>query len=176
MSKITRPSPLPYSHTCFVCGDANGRGLQVRFHLQGEGVATVFTPAADLEGYPGRVHGGILAALLDETMGWAPCVKHGRFCVAVELTVRYLKSVPAGTTLTVYGEAVGEKRRLWEAEGKVRDDVGTLYARGRGRYFPLSQEETDAVMQILHVEGESLSLGDAISLARQTGSPTRGGG
>ena len=33
-----------------------------------------------------------MAALLDETMGWAPCVTAGRFCLAVEFNVRYLKS------------------------------------------------------------------------------------
>ena len=171
MSEKSRRSPLPYSRTCFVCGDANERGLQVRFYLQGEGVATVFTPERDLEGYPGRIHGGILAALLDETMGWAPCVKYGRFCVAAELTVRYLQAVPAGTMLTIYGEAIGSQRRLWEAEGEVRGQDGTVYARGRGKYFPLSQEETDAVMQILHVEGKQMSLADAIELARTSGRP-----
>jgi len=156
---------LPNYEFCYVCGHANPLGLDVRFRVEGDVVSTRFRPDPMHAGYPGRVHGGILAALLDETMGWAPCVKAGRFCVSVELTIRYLKPVPPDRELVVIGRALDLSRRLWDAEGEIRDDEGVLYARGSGRFFPLSQKETDAVMAQLSVDGERMSLTEALARA-----------
>ena len=159
---------LPNYELCYVCGHANPRGLNVRFRVEGETVTTRFRPDPMHAGYPNRLHGGVIAALLDETMGWAPCVRAGRFCVAVELNVRYLKPAPPSLELTVTGRTESMAGRIWEATGEVTDDAGTVYARGKGRYFPLSMEETDAVMELLTVDGERMSLAEAIS--RATGS------
>jgi uncharacterized protein (TIGR00369 family) len=160
---------LPNYELCYVCGHANPLGLNVRFHVEGDTVTTRFRPDPMHAGYPGRLHGGVIAALLDETMGWAPCVIAGRFCVAVELNVRYLKSAPPERELRISGRADTVSGRIWEASGDVTDDEGTVYARGKGRYFPLSQEETDAIMALLTVNGEHLTLAEAI--ARATGAP-----
>src|SRR5437762_2553943 len=87
---------LPNFERCFVCGDKNAAGLAVRFQTDGERVRTTFTPREAQMGYRGITHGGVLAALLDETMGWAPVLLYRRFCVSVEITVQYLKPVPIG--------------------------------------------------------------------------------
>lgn len=159
------PGQLPNYELCYVCGHANPLGLNVRFQLQGDVVATRFRPSPMHAGYPGRLHGGVIAALLDETMGWAPCVVAGRFCLAVELNVRYVKSAPPDRELLVTGRATVVEGRIWEAVGEVRDGDGTVYAKGKGRYYPLSQEETDAVMAVLTLHGEHLTLSEAISRA-----------
>ncbi len=160
--------PLPNYELCYVCGHANPMGLNVRFRLDGERVITRFRPDPLHAGYPGRLHGGVLAALLDETMGWAPCVLAGRFCVAVELNVRYLKPAPPDSEYLIIGRAESSSGRIWEASGEVTDDAGNVYARGRGRYYPLSLEETNAVMAMLTVDGERMTLAEAI--AQATGS------
>lgn len=162
---------LPNYELCYVCGHANPLGLNVRFQVEGDTVTTRFCPDPMHSGYPGRVHGGILAALLDETMGWAPCVAAGRFCLAVELNVRYLKSAPPGTELIVTGRAESTTGRIWEASGDITDADGAVYARGRGRYYPLSPEETDAVMALLTVYGEHMSLSEALARATGQGEP-----
>ena len=156
---------LPNYELCYVCGHANPLGLNVRFRVEGEAVMTRFRPSAMHAGYPGRLHGGIIAALLDETMGWAPCVVAGRFCLAVELNVRYVRSAPPDVELIVTGRSVSVEGRIWEAAGEVTDDAGTVYARGKGRYFPLSDAETEAVMAVLTLEGERLTLAEAIARA-----------
>jgi len=94
-------------------------------------------------------HGGILAALLDETMGWAPAVANRRFCVTLELTIRYLKPAPIGAELEIRGWKTSDTRRIWEADGEIRDMEGILYARGAGRYMPLSDERTREVAEML---------------------------
>jgi len=164
-SALTVADPLPNYELCYVCGHANPLGLNVRFRIEGEAVTTRFTPQAMHAGYPGRVHGGILAALLDETMGWAPCLRGGRFCLAVELNVRYVKSAPPDRELIVTGRCDSIEGRIWEASGEITDESGTVYARGKGRYFPLSGEETAAVMALLTVNGEHLSLPEAVARA-----------
>ena len=164
--EMTDPSsPLPNYELCYVCGHANPLGLNVRFRVREGEVYTRFRPDRLHAGYPGRLHGGVIAALLDETMGWAPCVAAGRFCVAVELNIRYLKPASPQTELIVTGRADAQGGRIWEASGEVTDDAGTVYARGKGRYFPLSQEETDAVMALLTVDGEHMALAEAIRRA-----------
>ena len=157
--------PLPNYKFCYVCGHANPLGLNVRFRIEGDTVVARFQPSDHHTGYPGRIHGGVLAALLDETMGWAPSIAAGRFCLAVELNVRYVKSAPPDRVLLIRGRTESISGRIWEATGEVSDEEGTVYARGRGRFFPLSQEQTDGVMAILTVEGQTMSLAEAIAQA-----------
>lgn len=140
---------LPNFGSCFVCGDRNPAGLGVRFRVEEGTVFATFTPREPHMGYRGITHGGVLAALLDETMGWSPAVRNRRFCVAVEITVRFLKPLPLGTEVVVTGRTVSDSRRIWEAEGEVAGADGQVYARGRGRYVPLSDEETRAVLDYL---------------------------
>jgi len=121
---------LPNSAGCFVCGSANPRGLGVRFEVENGVVTTRFVPHRDHCGYNDRVHGGVMAALLDEVMGWAPSVI---------------------------------KRRLWEARGEIADEAGTVYARGTGKYHPLSDAETQAVMEYLAVDGKTVTLEETLA-------------
>lgn len=153
---------LPNSAGCYVCGGRNPRGLGVRFDVEGEVVITRFVPHRDHCGYNDRVHGGIIAALLDETMGWAPSVVKRRFCVAAEISVRYLKPLPIGQAVTVRGEMTADRGRIWEARGEVTDDSGTVYARGTGKYVPLTEQQTRAVMEYLTVGGRPVSLDEAL--------------
>jgi uncharacterized protein (TIGR00369 family) len=160
--QVTPMPKLPNYKRCYVCGDENPRGLDVRFEVEEGVVRTRFVPHADHQGYHGRVHGGVLSALLDETMGWAPCVAMKRFCVAVELTIRFLKPAAIGKALIVRGEMTADRGRLWEARGEICDEEGRVYARGLGKYFPLSLAETQEVMDMLRLDGRRLSLAEAL--------------
>jgi uncharacterized protein (TIGR00369 family) len=153
---------LPNSAGCYVCGSENPRGLGVRFDVEAGVVCTRFVPHQDHCGYNDRVHGGVMAALLDEVMGWAPSVIKRRFCVAAEIVIRYLKPLPIGQAVTVRGEMTADRGRLWEARGEIMDDAGNVYARGSGKYHPLSEVETQAVMDYLSVDGRRLTLDEAL--------------
>jgi uncharacterized protein (TIGR00369 family) len=149
MTSQTAGYLLPHSHRCFVCGESNAVGLHVRFRTDGEKVWTTVTLPEHYNGYAGIAHGGVLAALLDETMGWAPAVHTGRFCMAVELNIEYRKSAPVGSELTITGWMTDVSRRIWEGRGEIRGADGTLYVRGRGRFAPMSEKATDEVMDML---------------------------
>ena len=65
---------LPHSSGCFLCGDENPCGAQTRFFVEGDTVRTRLILPQHHNGYKMIAHGGILAGLLDETMGWAATV------------------------------------------------------------------------------------------------------
>jgi uncharacterized protein (TIGR00369 family) len=155
---------LPYSATCYVCGASNPLGLQRRFYLSEEGaVETEFVPRPEHCGYHGIVHGGILAALLDETMGWATSVRSGRLFLSVELNLRFLKPAPADKRFIVHGEVLERRRRFWWARGHVRDEEGTVYVRGEGVFYPMSREETEAILRQLFFDARTISVEEFLS-------------
>ncbi|MCC6441893.1 MAG: PaaI family thioesterase [Armatimonadetes bacterium] len=149
---------LPNSRSCFVCGIESPVGMKVRFRWNGEYVWTEFTATPYHAGFKGVVHGGVLATLLDETMGWALAAASSRFCLAVELNLRYVKSAPVGRKLIIKGWPTRTEERLWTAKGQVEDEEGTVYVKAAGKYFPLTVEETDQVRGYLLYDEETLDF------------------
>lgn len=96
----------------FVSSDDDGDRIRVRYYSDAEGrtwARAVFGPGA--EGPPGHVHGGALAALLDEAMGMA-ALATGRVCVAGRIEVDFRSMVHLGEAVTVelaLGEATPRK-------------------------------------------------------------------
>ena len=142
-------SKLPNYHACCVCGDQNPAGLNVRFHVEEDIVWTTYTPEEKHMGYKGIMHGGVLAALLDETMGWAPALANRRFCVTAELNIQYLKPAMNSGDLRVTGWVTADRKRIWETAGEIVDAEGNLLARATGKYVPISDDLTDEVVSYL---------------------------
>ena len=82
----------PNSKMCLVCGLQNEFGLQAEFfELEDQQLVGLFTPRDHQQGYPGRLHGGIAASMLDETIGRAIRILHGDslWGVTIELNTRF---------------------------------------------------------------------------------------
>lgn len=113
--------PQPNASHCFVCGYENEHGLKMTFH--DDGVDTVIsrvTPAKMYEGYPGVVHGGVIASILDEVVGRVAMVEdHHRFMMTVNMLVKYRHPVPIETPLLAVGELTKMKGRIAKASGKI---------------------------------------------------------
>ncbi|GMV36615.1 MAG: hypothetical protein AMXMBFR61_11230 [Fimbriimonadales bacterium] len=131
---------LPQSSGCFVCGADNPYGLRLVFIRDEAGVFTEFVPEARHCGYPGVLHGGIVASLLDETLGWAASVVKRRYFLTADLRVRYRRPVLAGTRVRVNGRYLGDKAGFWRAEGEVVDATGVVYASATGLYTSAPDE------------------------------------
>ncbi len=124
-------------HHCFVCGQENPQGLRLRFR-QGEGSAEaeVVFPAF-LQGWQDTVHGGALATVLDEVMVQA-AMSAGLRCVTAEITVSYKKPAATGKPYLASGRVVESGgRRLATAEGVIKDQAGTVYAKATAKLFQL---------------------------------------
>lgn len=133
---------LPNSRTCFVCGEENVAGLQLRFFVENNTVLTHFMPKPHHCGYANVVHGGVVAALLDETMAWAANRALARMTVTAELNIRYLRPVPGDAQSLVWAEITRATRRIAYARGAVVDGAGTELARAEASFLPLSADET----------------------------------
>jgi uncharacterized protein (TIGR00369 family) len=130
----------PTSRMCFVCGESNPAGVHVRFYEQDDGsLLARFTGADPHQGYPGRMHGGVISAIMDETMGRAIMIAHGEaiWGVTAELSIRFLKPVPLGVELTAIGRIVCEKSRTFEGSGELYLPDGAVAVEGRGKYIKL---------------------------------------
>jgi uncharacterized protein (TIGR00369 family) len=117
----------PGSSYCFICGRENPVGLKLDFYTIEPGlVRTKLNIPAHFEGYPGVVHGGILASILDETGGRALMEDPNRFMVTAKLSVRYRKPVPSETPLEAIGVAGERKGRVSKAHAEIRDMDGSI--------------------------------------------------
>jgi len=130
--------PLPHTHSCFVCGDANPRGLKLRFETDGRLVRARFRPCAEHSGFKGMVHGGITATVLDETMVWACAVVTKRFAYCAELNVRYLLPLAPDTETVVTAQLVqNRKGRVFEAKATLDNAAGQTHVEATGKYLPI---------------------------------------
>ena len=137
----------PNSRMCFICGKQNIAGVHVSFYEPGDGtVLARFTGQEKHQGYPGRFHGGVIAGILDETLGRAIRLEHGDavWGVTVELSVRYRKPVPIGVELRAVGRVAIERHRAFEATGEILLPDGEVAAEARGKFVKL---ESSAVAQ-----------------------------
>ena len=144
---------LPNSHGCFVCGEDNHAGLKTRFFVEGDLVKAELHPQQHHWGYENVVHGGIVAAILDECMAWAAARAMTRMCVTAELNVRYIKSAPTDRPLIAETRVIKAHRMMTTTEGALRDAEGTEYARATAKFMPLSAEETLRVDDALNYQG-----------------------
>ncbi len=130
--------PKP-TNTCFGCGGANDRGMQLTFE-QDDAARRIrgdFRLGPEYSGGAGFVHGGIIATLLDEAMG-----KVNRFrglrAVTAELTIEYLRPVPVEQDIVVEAREVDMKGRNLYHVGEIRNARGDVLARGRGRFVDVT--------------------------------------
>lgn len=120
----------PNSRHCFVCGVENSYGLRLAFYETGPGhVSTEITVPQRYQGFPGVVHGGIVAAMLDEAAGRAAMAgDDARFMYTARLDVSYRQPVPVDARLLITGELVRRRGRLATANAELRLLDGTLAA------------------------------------------------
>jgi hypothetical protein len=116
---------------CFGCGPGNPRGLRLSFRRDGDRVETRFPTDGTLEGWPGRLHSGILYTAMLETANWTVYGTTGRIGVPVRTSGLSLQRwVPTGTRLRIAGRAkrTGPKSLTVDVEAFTSDGqpVATL--------------------------------------------------
>lgn len=119
---------------CFVCSGSNPLGLALRHSLAPDGsVSASFLGSSALEGYPGMLHGGIVATLLDGAM--TNCLfAQGIRAWTADLRVRYRSPVLAAEELTVRAWLESSHHSLFELRAEITQS-GTVKARAHGRFI-----------------------------------------
>lgn len=130
----------PNSAMCLVCGLKNDLGLHASFYeLESGELLALFRPRKEHQGYPGRLHGGLAATLLDETIGRAIMIRESDaiWGVSVELTTRFRKPVPLEGEVRVVGRITKNSSRLFEGTGELLLEDGSVAVSGRGKYIKM---------------------------------------
>ena len=122
----------PNSRMCFLCGVENPVGLRMAIYDDAEHMQVVapVTVSEQFQGYPGVVHGGIVATMLDEVAGRATLIggNGDELMVTVKLEVKYRQPTPTGTPLLVVGRLTQPGRSRARARGEIRLADGTVTA------------------------------------------------
>ncbi len=112
------PVEVTYDGRCFGCGQANEEGLKMAFDSRdGEAVCEFEVPGR-YQSWAGIVHGGMVALMLDEAVGWAAW-HAGKPGVTGRLEVRYRQPLRLGERVRVSGRVEGARRTLVYATARI---------------------------------------------------------
>jgi len=128
---------------CLVCGLKNQYGLRTSFYeLDNDDLLAIFKPMEEHQSYPGRLHGGIAAAILDETIGRAIMIKYqDLWGVTIKFTSRFRKPIPLDEEIRVIGRIEKDTHRFFEGTGEILLMDGSVAVEGHGKYIKLPLEE-----------------------------------
>ncbi len=94
------------NHKCFGCSPINPSGLRMKFYSKDESVFSWVTVSEHLCGWENLVHGGVIAAILDEIMSRTALYILKKFIMTKEIHVQFLKPVLIETELMARGSVV----------------------------------------------------------------------
>jgi len=126
---------------CFVCGVNNDFGLHANFYeTDTNELVALINPSEKHQGYPGRMHGGIAATILDETIARSICNGKNEqiWGVTIELKTRFMKPIPLGQELKIVGRVTSEGSRSFEGTGEIILSNGDVAVSAEGKYMKVA--------------------------------------
>ncbi len=118
---------------CFVCGKDNPDGLQIKFTYPQEITMAKINLPEKFEGYPGIIHGGIVATLLDEAMAKIVIKKAGE-AVTGRMNLEFKKYVKSNTDYLLSGSVDEDKGRILKCSARLVDLEGKVHARAEATF------------------------------------------
>ena len=132
---------------CFGCGPLNPMGLGLQFRVEGGRVSATFTAKPEHQGFPGQVHGGIIASVLDEAMGWAMYAS-GTWAVTGKIDVRYREPLALGGTALVEAHVARRRSGAMEIRGELRTPRGLLLAESTAIFMPVPPDRAEELRRL----------------------------
>jgi acyl-coenzyme A thioesterase PaaI-like protein len=132
-------------HACFACGALNTHGLHLVLHVAGDTCWTELLLGPDFCGWEGIAHGGIVATILDEVMGWALAGRDA-WGYTAKMSIEYRRPVPVGARIRGEGRVVARRRRLLTTSSRLVDAAtGDVYATAEGLYVAAPEAQREAL-------------------------------
>ena len=147
---------------CIVCGLENEFGIKANFYdLEDGSCGCLLTFKEDHQSYPGRTHGGMISAVLDEVMGRALWFSEPDvFGCTTTMNISFRKAVPYGIPLKARGILTSNSKMFFSAKGFIYDMEGNLLAEGNAKYIKLSNSK---------ISGEEIDLDDEMKYKIEDG-------
>ncbi len=143
MKKLRQPTSL----ACFACGRNNPVGLHLEWfnNYDENQVETTFTLDDNYCSYPGTMHGGIIATILDETSGRAILLDNdfNRLMVTLKMEMVYKKNTPTNTPLKAVGRVLKDSGSRAQVEGEIILPDGTVSAKCTSILYKIPQAVKD---------------------------------
>ncbi len=117
------------ANSCFGCGTNNPRGLHLSFCQAGDRVETKLIASATMEGWPGRLHSGILYIAMLEAANWTVYGLTKRIGVPTRTSALDVRRwVSTGTHLRVAGRVTHSTPGQLSVVVEAWDSTGELVA------------------------------------------------
>lgn len=118
---------------CFACGKDNPQGLHIHFDIGEDACTAHFIPQKEHQSYMGRMHGGLVAVLLDEVTGNYLYCKEEKPCYTAKIEIRYRKPLVIGEEVICIGRELKRKGRMVEMQGIISKLDGTILAESKSK-------------------------------------------
>lgn len=143
MEKLRQPTSLG----CFACGKNNPFGLHLEWYnnYDENQVEAEFMLDDKYCSYPGTMHGGIIATILDETSGRAILLNNdfNRLMVTLKMEVVYKQNTPTNTKLKAVGRVLKDGGSRAQVEGTILLPDGSISAKCTSILFKIPQAVKD---------------------------------
>ncbi|NLA23421.1 MAG: PaaI family thioesterase [Bacteroidales bacterium] len=144
MKKLNNPFTKSHNFNCFGCAPHNEFGMQLEFSLKGDEVISEWEVPQHFEGWVGVLHGGIIAALIDEIAGWYVFSVLGVAGMTTNLNIRYLKPIETRKgKIKIVARLKQQKRQLQFIEVEVFDSGKQLAAKAEVCYYTFSEKDSE---------------------------------
>jgi hypothetical protein len=117
------------------------RGLRLTFHHEDGLLATDVCLGRDYESFPGIIHGGIIATVLDEVMARASLLAHRMPTMTVGLRLRYVRAMRSGHPYIATAEVLSRDGDLVRLQGRLESRQEGLVAVADATFILLDADQ-----------------------------------
>jgi hypothetical protein len=130
------------SNLCIGCGPANPVGLHLRFARHGDEVTSQLEATRHREGWPDRLHSGVLYIAMLEVANWTVFGLKGRAALPVKTGhPAFLKWVPTGEAVTLAGRIATDAGSRLTVRVEARDTKRDVVAHVEREFELVDQRE-----------------------------------
>ena len=159
-----QPMRMPWygteRHYCFGCSGSNPAGLALSMIPSGDTLTTNFVLTRIHESYPGLIHGGVSAAILDELMGNLLVYKERKLCFTTSLRLAYAGALRIGQSYSAIAwlqEPGTESKGVFRVLGKIRDAEGSALVLARGNFRCITLAGWHRALGLENAPGDDLA-------------------